>query len=258
MDLSTGDAIVIEKAHDHVWDWYADDKGVVRAGVAYAGRRWTVWYRDKAEEKLHAVSGKFANNDDSAVDKFIFRGENSWIMTNERTGRFALYKYDTKTGAIGGALFEHPEVDIDDALYDRATGQIKAVKYEDNRSRIHWLDPEMGALQAKLDSALPNSVNLVTDWSDDDQKILVYSASASDPGRYFLLDRKAARMHPVVDPYPRIDPAAMAAVKPVQYRTRDGLVLHAYLTIPRGRASNGLPLVADAARWPVRSRSLGI
>jgi hypothetical protein len=59
VDLATGDATVVEKSREDVWDWYADDKGVVRAGIAYSGRRWTVWYREKPEEKLHAVSGKF-------------------------------------------------------------------------------------------------------------------------------------------------------------------------------------------------------
>ena len=243
VDLATGKATLVEKARDHVWDWYADNKGVVRAGVAYEGRRWTVWYRDKPEDKLHAVSGKFDKNDDSAVDKFIFRGDNSWIMTNERTGRFGLYKYDAKTGAIGDALFENPEVDLDDVLYDEATGEIKAVRYEDDRYRIEWLDPDTKSLQAKLDKALPDAVNLVVDWSNDDNRVLVLSASASDPGEYFLLDRAASRMHPVVDPYPLIDPAQLAPVKPIQYQTRDGLTLHAYLTLPRGRAPKGLPLV---------------
>lgn len=243
VDLATGNATVVEKAHDRVWDWYADDKGVVRAGVAYDGRRWTVWYRDKPEEKLHAISGKFEKNEDSAVDRFIFRGNTSWIMTNERTGRFGLYRYDPKTGAIGEALFENPEVDVDDVMYDRATGEIKAVRYEDDRYRMQWLDPEMKQLQSKLDEALPNAVNLVTDWSDDKNKILVFLAGGSDPGRYFLLDRATRQMHPVVDPYPRIDPAALADVKPIQYRARDGLMLHGYLTLPRGRAAKGLPLI---------------
>jgi dipeptidyl aminopeptidase/acylaminoacyl peptidase len=243
VDLATGKATQVEKAHDHVWDWYADDKGIVRAGVAYEGRRWTVWYRDTPEEKLHAVSGKFDKADDSAVDKFIFRGDNSWIMTNERTGRFGLYKYDAKTGAVGEALFENPEVDVDDVLYNQATGEIKAVRYEDDRYRIQWLDPKMKALQARLDKALPDAVNLVVDWSDDDNRVLVLSAGASDPGRYFLLDRATSRMHPVVDPYPLIDPTQLSPVKAVQYQARDGLTLHAYLTLPRGRPGAGLPLV---------------
>lgn len=243
VDLATGVATVIEKPKDDVWDWYADDKGVVRAGVAYDNRRWTVWYRDKPEEKLRAVRGKFDKDDDSAVDKFIFRGDSSWIMTNERTGRFGLYKYDTKTGTIGEPIFEHPEVDVDDVLYDPATGTVSAVEFEDDRARIKWIEPEMSALQARIDRALPESVNFPTDWSNDNKRALVWSYSGSDPGRYFLLDRTSSKMSPVVEPYPRIDPAWLAEVKSVRYPTRDGLSLQAYLTLPRGREAKALPLI---------------
>lgn len=243
VDLATGLATIVEKPRKGVWDWYADENGVVRAGVAYDERKWTVWYRDKPEDDLRLIRGKFKKDDDSAVDKFIFRGPNSWILTNERTGRFGLYKYDVATGTTGAAIFEHPEVDVDDVLYKGATGEIGAVEYHDDRLRTHWFDADMAALQTKLDRALPNSVNAITDWSDDKTRVLVHSESGSDPGRYFLLDRAKSHMHPVVDPYPRIDPALLAEVKAVEYRSRDGLKIHAYLTLPRGRETKRFPLV---------------
>jgi dipeptidyl aminopeptidase/acylaminoacyl peptidase len=243
VDLATGDSTIVEKPRDDVWDWYADDKGVVRAGVAYDNRRWTVWYREKPDEKLRVVRGKFDKEDDSAVDKFIFRGNNSWILTNERTGRFGLYKYDLKTGTVGETIFEHPQVDVDDALYNPISGTIGAVEYEDDRPRTVWFDPELKALQSRLDRALPDSVNATLDRSDDEKRVLVWSGSASDPGRYFLLDRTTSRMHPVVEPYPKIDPSQLAPVKVVHYQARDGLSLPAYLTLPRGRDPKGLPLI---------------
>jgi dipeptidyl aminopeptidase/acylaminoacyl peptidase len=243
VDLATGDGEVVEKARNGVWDWYADDKGVVRAGIAYEGRRWTVWYRDKPEEKLRAIRGKAPKDQDSAVDRFIFRGDNSWIVTNERTGRFGLYKYDLKAGTVGDAIFEHGEVDLGDLLYNPITGEVSAILYHDDRQRIQWIDPEMKALQTKLDRALPSSVNITTGWSDDEKRVLVWSGSAADPGRYFLLDRATAKMHPVVEPYPRIDPVMLSPVKAVRYQARDGLSLPGYLTLPRGREAKGLPLI---------------
>jgi dipeptidyl aminopeptidase/acylaminoacyl peptidase len=243
VDLNTGIATVIEKQHDGVWDWFADERGVIRAGVAYDDRRWTLWYREKPEEKLRAVRGKFAKDDDSVVDRFIFRGANSWIVTNERTGRFGLYKFDPTTGAIGTAIYENPEVDIGDPIYDPATGQISAVPYEDDRHHSNWIDPDLKAVQIKLDKALPNTVNITVDLSTNKKRVLVWSAGASDPGRYFLLDRDASEMHAVVDPYPRIDPSRLAEVRPIRYQARDGLSLRGYLTLPNGRKPTNLPLI---------------
>ena len=243
VDLTTGDANVVEKPRYGVWDWYADEHGVVRAGVSYDKRRWTVWYRDKPGDKLEKIRGKFDKEDDSAVDRFIFRGRNSWIVTNERTGRFALYKYDTKTGSIGEPIFEHSEVDIDYPVYNAATGAIEAVVYEDDRYRVHWLDPELRTLQSKVDKALPNTVNLPVDSSTDETRSLILAAGPADPGRYYLLDRPTKQMHAVVAPYPRINPDQLSETKAIRYQARDGLSLRAYLTLPRGRDAKGLPLI---------------
>lgn len=243
VDFATGKAKQVEKARAGVWDWYADEHGVVRAGVAYEGRKWTVWYRDRADDKMRVIRGKFEKDDDSAVDRFIFRGGSSWIVTNEKTGRFALYKYDIGSGNIGEPIFEHATADVDDVYYDQATGRIKAVQYEVDRKRLEWLDPELKALQAKLDKALPSAVNLPVQWSLDDNRVLVWSEGASDPGRYFLLDRKTWQMHAVVDPYPGIDPAQLAEVQWIHYAARDGLQIGAYLTLPKGRRPERLPLI---------------
>lgn len=243
VDLATGDATVVERSKPDVWDWYADEKGVVRAGIAYDGSRWTIWYRDKPEEKLRAIRGKFPKDDDSTVDRFIFRGDNSWVVTNERTGRFGLYKYDLKTQTVGQPIFENPDVDLDDVYYNSITGEVSAVEYQDDRSRVFWLEPDMKTLQTRIDKALPDSVNITVGWSGDEKRTLVWSASAADPGRYFLLDRATSQMHAVVEPYPDIDPGQLAPVKPVRYQARDGLSLRGYLTLPRGREAKGLPLI---------------
>jgi len=243
VDLATGKGVQVEKARPRVWDWYADEHGVVRAGIAYENSKWTVWYRDSADQKLRAIRGKFEKDDDSAVDRFIFRGGQNWIVTNERTGRFGLYTFDIKSGAVGEALFEHPTADLDEVYYDSASGKINAVQFENDRKRLVWFDPELKELQTKLDRALPASVNLPIDWSTDKNRVLIWSEGASDPGRYFLLDRKAAQMHAVVDPYPAIDPAQLAEVKWVHYAARDGLQIPAYVTLPKGRPATKLPLI---------------
>lgn len=101
----------------------------------------------------------------------------------------------------------------------------------------------MKKIQARLDRAMPNSVNVTIDWSEDKKRALVWSGSASDPGAYFLLDRSTAVMNLVAEPYPGMDPDLLAPVKLVRYQARDGLSLPAYLTLPKAREPKGLPLI---------------
>jgi len=243
VDLATGVATVVEKERDGVWDWYADDKGVVRAGVSYDGDRWTLWYRDKPEDKLREVHGKFPKDDDSTIDRFIFHGDKSWIVTNERNGRFGLYQYDPKTDAIGATIFQNADVDLDDVFYDGITGDVSAVTYQDDRPRVFWVDADMKKLQAKLDRALPGEVTVPIDWSNDEKRAIVFAEAAADPGLYYLLDLSTSQMHPVVNLYPEIDPQQLATVAPIRYQARDGVQLRGYLTLPMGRQPKNLPLI---------------
>lgn len=246
IDLTTGAVTVVEKPRENVWNWYADSAGAVRAGIAYNGDRWAIWYRDKAGDPLTAIKGKRDKSDDSGtVDSLRFlAGDNSGvIVTNGRTGRFAAYHYDFRTGTIGDTIYENPDVDIDSLIFDPASGAVSGINYEDDRRRIAWLDPKMRAIQGKIDKALPGAENTVVSQSNDNNRLLVWSGGASDPGTYYLYDRKAGRMDPVAQPYTKLAGVELAPVNAVRYAARDGLSLPAYLTMPLHRGDKALPLV---------------
>ena len=245
IDLATGDAKVVQKGLPDVWDWFVDEFGVVRGGVAYDNRRWKLYYRATASESFRTLRGKFDNQGDSSIDRFIFGrdGRTGVVVTNERTGRFAVYRYDYEKGEVGSAIFESLTADVSETLMNPSTNELAGVRYHDDRWRTFWLDPKVKALQAKLDKALPGLDNLILSHPGESAHILVWSSGASNPGTYFLLDRKTSTMKPVIQPYDRIDPALLAKVEPVHYAARDGLDIPAYLTLPRGREAKALPLI---------------
>jgi len=244
VDLATGRAVVVEKPRPDVWDWYADADGVVRAGLAYDERAWKLFYRDTAGEPLRVIKGKFDRNSDSSVDRFTFgRAGTGTIITNERTGRFAVYRYDFRTGTLGEPIFEDAEVDVTGVWGDRWSGDVAGIEYENDRKRFLWLDPGLKEVQDKVDKALPGKVNEIVSRSSDSSKLLIYSSSAVDPGTYFLLDHKTLKMNPIYAPMERIDPALMSPTTSLSYQARDGLRIPAYLTLPKGRGTKQLPLI---------------
>ncbi len=163
-----------------------------------------------------------------------------------------------KTQTVGEAIFEHPEVDLDDVYYDALTGDVNAVEFQDDRSHVFWIDPEMKTLQKKLDTAIPSAINLPVGWSHDEKRVLVRSSSADDPGRYFLLDRTSMRMHPVVE--------ALSEHRSRTARRRQADPLPGARWAAASRLPDAAPRppgqgpAADrhAARRPVRARRLGI
>jgi len=195
IDLSSGEATLVEKAKDDVWDWFADGNGLVRGGIAYTDRRWTLWYRDQPGQPLQKTRGKFNQQEGSSVDRMVFgtSSQSPVVITNEKSDRFGAYEYDVKTGEIGKLLFESPTADLNDVVIDSATRSVIGVQYHDDRQRTFWFDAPLKTLQTKLDRALPGRVNEIIDPSNEN-RLFIRSGSASNPGSYYLIDRKTLQM----------------------------------------------------------------
>ncbi len=247
IEIATGAVVRLENAREDVWNWFADDAGVVRAGIAYKGERWTMWYRASADAPLKPIRSpkKGSSGEEGAIDGVRFLDDlgNGIIMTNTKTGRFAAYRYDFTSGAIGAAIYENADVDLTNLVSDPATGAIAGVAYTDDRYHVAWFDPQMKTIQAKLDRAMPGREIVILNGSHDGNRLLVWVGAANDPGAYYLYDRAARTMKPIAAPYDKLEAAALAPVAPVKYTARDGLSIHAYLTLPPGRSAKDLPLI---------------
>jgi hypothetical protein len=51
VDLATNRRWQVVQARTDIWDWYADEQGVVRAGFGWSGDRWTMIYRPNATDR---------------------------------------------------------------------------------------------------------------------------------------------------------------------------------------------------------------
>lgn len=252
IDLNTGEAAYIEKARPDVWNWFADSAGVVRAGIAYDDDRWTMWYRDHPGVPLAKIKSPEVKGTEGTVDSVhFFPGEGGGaIITNAKSDRFAAYRFDFRTGAIGETIYEHPQVDVTAVVPNPATRGIAGISYEDDRTRIAWIEPAMKAVQARLDKALPGADIQIRGRSLDGNRLLIWSGGAADPGTFYLFDQAARRLEALTQPYEKLATVKLAPVKPIRYSARDGLAIPGYLTVPNGRAEKGLPLIVLAHGGP--------
>ena len=121
--------------------------------------------------------------------------------------------------------------------------RIVGVDYATDRSHAFYFDPAIKAIHASLERTLPNQPILrITDSSVDESKLLIFAGSDNDPGTYYLFDRTAKQMRPLLAVREALDGVKLASVKPVQYPASDGTMIPAYLTLPPGReTARGLP-----------------
>jgi dipeptidyl aminopeptidase/acylaminoacyl peptidase len=170
-----------------------------------------------------------------------------WLDARERDTA-ALIAEDVASGART-VVADDPRVDIAGALFNPQTGVAEA--YPVNYLRSEWvaLDPHVGEDLAFLKGALEGDISIASRTDADDVWVVGVDPVIAPPAAY-LYDRKARRVTQLYVTRPELADAPLVALRPVEIRSRDGLVQPSYLTLPsqsepdvQGRPARPVPMV---------------
>lgn len=245
MSLPDGRMSEVVRPRQPVWEWYADDAGIVRAGVGWEGRKVRYYYRKGTEDDFKLIGAMRPGDKEAFFDiaKVVTGSDEGYVLSEEKTGRQALYKFNYSTREIGDLVYGSDEYDIDDYWLTPDGKALEGVSFTDDRERVLWFDADAKKLQAQIDRAVPNLQAWVVSRSRDENRMLILGTAPDDPGVYFLLDRKTREMAVVAAQLQSLSPDLLAVTRAVRYKARDGTEIPAFLTLPKGREAKGLPLV---------------
>ena len=253
----TGFYSTVAKNPGDVIGWGVDPAGCVRLGVTVEGTKVGVLYRESENVPWRALAPLDPERGQIRPLGFETSGPRLYVAALSPQKRWAVYSYDPAKGILGGALVADPEYDIipeagligpqgvslAHPVFSRNRAEMLGVYYVTDKPQVRWFDADYARYQRIIDRALPDTFNLIAGSSKDDRLMLVLSFSDRDPGTYFLYDRVEKSLTLVATCMKWIKPEQMAAMNPIQYPARDGLVIHGYLTYPPGSAREKLPLV---------------
>ena len=259
IDLATNKSTTIVRERDDVWDWYADADGVVRVGLDWDARGWSMVYRSHEADKFRKL-GRAKYGDESAgldLIRLATGTDDGYVLSNKGTGRFALRKFNYATKQMGDVIFDSPTNDITDYTTSRDGKTLESVLYTDDRDRVMWFDPKLKKVQSDIDASVKQNENWIISRSRDDSAMIVWTGASNDPGSFYLYRPDVGIMSRLAKINDALKPSEMAVTHYLHYPARDGLSVPAYLTLPLGRDAKGLPLIVlpHGGPYGVRDRS---
>jgi dipeptidyl aminopeptidase/acylaminoacyl peptidase len=133
-------------------------------------------------------------------------------------------------------VYERPDVDVGGLMQIGRRHRAVGVGYATDRSHVFYFDPAIEAIHASLEKALRNQPMLqITDSSVDETKLVILAGSDNDPGTYYLFDRGAKQIRPLLQIREPLEGKPLASVKAIEYPAADGTMIPGYLTLPPGR-----------------------
>jgi dipeptidyl aminopeptidase/acylaminoacyl peptidase len=227
---------------------YADHDGEVRLAVGSRqdDLQTQVHYRDPASGDWVDLRVRAGVDAETRFAPAVFTADNAkvWVTTNASSDTIGLYRLDVKTGALE-TIYSDAQADVSGLWISHDRTRVLAVQHEDGYPRRIWLDPDdpESLAQRRLEASFPEMRVNVTSTTRDGRRHLVHVSSDRDPGAWYLFDETAMKARFLFRARPDLQPEHMAPMHPFRIRTRDGLEVGGYLTLPRLPPGSRAPLI---------------
>ncbi len=135
-------------------------------------------------------------------------------------------------------LAENDDADISGIFVDRRT--LEPIAYNVNHLKSQWypVDDSTAADLEGLTAALGGSLSILA-ATDDMSKWIVHEDAPERSGTYFIYDREDRSVTKMLEQYPDLEDYTLAPMQALIIKSRDGLELPSYLTLPVSSDSNG-------------------
>jgi dipeptidyl aminopeptidase/acylaminoacyl peptidase len=242
IDLGTGAVVLDTKNPGDVIYWGTDADFKVRVAVATTPDGGAVVRYRKSVDDPWQTAVKWGPDDaDGQVIGFSADGQSLWLKTTHGHDALSVVKHDLKTGKEE-VIAAEAGVDVSGQIFNPLTRTVQAVVFNRERARWKVLDPDIAADLDVLRKGASGDLAIIDEDRDLKRWIVEY-ASDEQPGDFYLYDRPSKKLFPLFSGRPRLKKYTLAPMKPVVIKSRDGLDLVSYLTLPVGISAKNLPTV---------------
>ena len=243
--LSTGERTLISRNTERVTDWLFDNKDQLRLATRST--------RSGDREVLRVdADGKFTKVyscdvfETCRLSSFHKDNRRIYMLSNRGEGvdLTRLVLFDPETGREE-VVESDPvrRVDLDGAAFSAVSGELVFTGYNDDRQRLYFRDKAFEKDYKYLQQKLPNREIYFDSTTTDEMTWLISAVSDREPGEKYLFDRRSKKLELQYRIREKLPREALVELKPIRYKSSDGLEIPAYLALPRGVAPKNLPTV---------------
>ena len=248
VNVLTGEQKMVLENPGNQTSWVIDHNGMVRIAVATDGINNTYFYRPDSKSNFKKV---VTYNFKNSVKLHFFDSKNKYVYatTNVESDKSIVVKMNPKNFKTVDVIYKNKNYDSKDATYSKRFKKIAAVRYIDWKYRKKIFIPYYKKITEALENHFKNKEVSLTSSNKNEDLFVVYVDNDRTKGMYYTFDVKKDKLKEFANPSPWLNESQMAEMKPIKYKTRDGLTIEGYLTLPKGKAKN-LPLVVNPHGGP--------
>ncbi len=212
------------------------------------------WYKDLQTNEFYIVKS-MKWYDTFAIIGFNYAGENPdevYVVTNLDSDKARIVLYDFKKNRIIKEVFSNSEFDASSMSRSRKRNyEIDYFAYEGEKYVIKPVSKFYKAFAKQMRKAFPDKEFYIVDADDDENTLLVLVQSDKLYGTYYQYDNKTKQFSLLYDLMPQLKEEDMAEMRPIKFKSRDGLTIYGYVTLPKAALEGKkVPMVVNPHGGP--------
>jgi dipeptidyl aminopeptidase/acylaminoacyl peptidase len=262
MNINTGEAVKLFENKDAVnpiMGFDFDKDGELRAYTQQQNATESVvFYRTATDKPFEEVLRTSWKNNFSIIgfDYTTPNTHDAYVLTNLENNTDEIILYDFATRKTIKKVFSNKLFDVGGLSRSRKRGyEVDYYYYSGEKDEVVPVSATYKKWNAKFKKQFGNKDFSITGVTDEEDKCLIYVTSDRLYGTYYLYDVAKDSFKEIMNLAPQLKEADMAEMRPVQFKSRDGLTIYGYLTIPKGASkSNKVPLILNPHGGPYGER----
>lgn len=249
INVNTGEMKVVGQNPGNITGWQTDHDGKLRIAITTDGVNSSILYRDNEDQEFKTlITTTFKET--VAPIFFTFDNKNLYMASNLGRDKAAIVEYDIKNNKEVRVLYENPDYDVSGLNYSRKNKTLSYATYVGWKQEYFFFSKEAENIFNDLTSKLGGKQIAVSGNNKDEDKLLIRTYSDKSLGAYYFYDVKTKDLKKLSDVSPWLNEQHLADQKPITYKSRDGLTIHGYLTLPKGVDAKNLPVVVNPHGGP--------
>ena len=249
IDLRTGRETLVARNPGDIVAWGTDHAGRLRLAFRSEGLNSVVLYRANEKSEFKPI---ITTDYKTEVEVPVFTADNKrlYAISNRGRDKKALVTIDPARPDAETMVYVHPEVDLGGVTWSRLKKKLTDASIVTAKLERQFFDRGTQVLYERIGAKVPGMQVTLQSGTKAEDKFIVAASSDRTPGGRYIYDARADSLTLLGEINPKIDPADMAPMKPISYKSRDGLTINGYLTLPVGREPKALPCIVNPHGGP--------
>ncbi len=249
IDITTGKLELIAENPGNITSWLTDHNGRLRVAVTTDGVNSSILYRENESDTFKILLTTTFKEDFTPLF-FTFDNKNIYASSNIMRDKSEIVEYNLEENKETKIIYKNDDFDVSDLFYSKKYKKLLGVNVETWKRETIFFDKDRKIMQEDLEQKLPGYEIMIFGSTKNEDKFIVKTYNDKTRGAYYFYNLNNKKLDKLAEINPWLKEENMAEMKPIKYKTRDGLIIPGYLTLPKGKEAKDIPIVVNPHGGP--------